>query len=71
MVQFISLATGQSDITIGHNLESCTAEVRSIYCLHPDGSGRNVVFVDTPGFDDTSLKDTEILEAIADCLTST
>lgn len=61
---------GQSDIEIGHDLESCTDQVRTFSCLHPNGSD-TVVFVDTPGFDDTNLKDTEILKAIADWLTAT
>jgi len=61
---------GQSDIKIGHDLESCTDQVRSFSCPHPNGSD-TVVFVDTPGFDDTNLKDTEILRAIANWLTAT
>lgn len=34
-------------------------------------SSRKVVFVDTPGFDDTNTKDTDILQAIADWLEKT
>jgi hypothetical protein len=70
MIQFINTATGQPDTAVGHDLESCTSEVRAVSCLHPDNSGRTVVFVDTPGFDDTNLNDTEILKAIANWLTA-
>ncbi len=55
---------------MGHNLESCTQEVRAICCPHPE-SGRNVVLVDTPGFDDTVRTDTDILSAIANWLSTT
>ena len=50
-------------------LESCTAEVQL-----SDGftlEGRRVVLVDTPGFDDTSKSDTEILQTIAAFLAAT
>ncbi|KAJ8689304.1 hypothetical protein PTI98_013338 [Pleurotus ostreatus] len=67
---FINTATNSSEATVGHNLESCTQEVRAISCPHPK-SGRNVVLVDTPGFDDTVRTDTDILSAIADWLSTT
>lgn len=49
---------------MGHDLLSCTREVTAIRCRHPDNT-RDVVFVDTPGFDDTLIDDTKILQAIA------
>lgn len=71
MIQFINTATGLPDTAVGHDLESCTSEVRAVSCLHPHKSGCTVVFVDTPGFDDTNLNDTDILTAIAKWLTET
>ena len=50
-------------------LESCTAEVKlaNEFSLN----GRPVTLIDTPGFDDTSKSDTEILKVIAAFLAST
>jgi hypothetical protein len=56
---------------VGHGQASCTKFVDFYHCLHRDGSGRKVVFVDTPGFDDTHMKDSEILVAISGWLTAT
>ncbi|KAF3086796.1 hypothetical protein TWF569_000409 [Orbilia oligospora] len=62
---FISKVTGKSDLVIGHSLESCTREVS----VHETKIGETTVrFVDTPGFSDTYLSDTEVLEMIADYL---
>ena len=44
-------------------LESCTAEVQLSDQFTLDR--RRVVLIDTPGFDDTSKSDTEILQMIA------
>ncbi|RVD81842.1 uncharacterized protein DFL_009689 [Arthrobotrys flagrans] len=62
---FISKATGKPDIAIGHNLESCTREI-SVHETKIDDT--TVRFVDTPGFSDTYLSDTEVLGMIADYL---
>ena len=45
------------------NLESCTAEVQLSDEFTLDG--RRVILIDTPGFDDTSRSDTEVLKMIA------
>ena len=45
------------------NLESCTAEVKLADKFILDG--RTVTLIDTPGFDDTSKSDTDILKMIA------
>ena len=60
--QFINLASG-SNLRIGMGLESCTAEVQLSDEFTFDG--RTVILIDTPGFDDTSKSDAEILEIIA------
>ncbi|KAF7970688.1 hypothetical protein HWV62_23292 [Athelia sp. TMB] len=63
-------ATKQNGIGVGHDLESCTSEIRAVQCRHPNEAGE-VVFVDTPGFDDTYKPDIEILSTIADWLVKT
>ncbi|KAI0416278.1 P-loop containing nucleoside triphosphate hydrolase protein [Xylaria grammica] len=64
---FISKVTGRKDLNIGHSLTSCT---RDIEVIETEIDGRTVHFVDTPGFSDTTLSDTEILQLIADYLAS-
>jgi len=68
---FINIATGQTSAVIGHDLASCTEDVYAVSCPHPDGGGRNIVFVDTPGFDDTERQDYDILNSIAEWLKQT
>ncbi|KUI68652.1 Cell division control protein 11 [Cytospora mali] len=62
---FISKVTGNTDLKIGHDLTSCTQDIQVV-----EGkiNGQTVRFVDTPGFSDTNLSDTEVLELIADYL---
>ena len=50
-------------------LESCTDSVQLSNEFTLDG--RTVVLIDTPGFDDTSKSDTEILEIITAFLATT
>ncbi|KIM75842.1 hypothetical protein PILCRDRAFT_13215 [Piloderma croceum F 1598] len=67
---FIQHATGQNDQNIGHGLQSCTSNIRTINTFHPT-TGCPMVFVDTPGFDDTYMSDMEILATIAEWLVKT
>jgi len=67
---FIEYATRQDGRTIGHGLQSYTSDIRSVRTNHPK-DGRPVVFVDTPGFDDTYKSDLEILTMIAEWLVKT
>jgi GTPase Era involved in 16S rRNA processing len=69
--QFINLVTGLDLAVVGHKLRSCTHEVQAFSIPHPVDSNRNVVFVDTPGFNDTNTKDADILQAIAEWLETT
>ncbi|KAI1767702.1 P-loop containing nucleoside triphosphate hydrolase protein [Hypoxylon sp. FL1150] len=62
---FISKVTGRTDLKIGHDLTSCTQDIQVV---DTELDGRIVRFVDTPGFSDTYLSDTEVLEMIADYL---
>lgn len=57
---------------IGHGLSSHTAQIK-MYRLKFDSKNveANVVLVDTPGFDDSDVNDTVILQRIADWLTAT
>ena len=50
------------------NLASCTDQVQLADEFTLDG--RRVVLIDTPGFDDTTKSDTEVLRMIADFLTT-
>jgi len=58
-----------SNLRIGANLKSCTAEVQLAKELTLDG--RRVLLVDTPGFDDTYKTDVDILKLIAAFLATT
>jgi len=65
---FINLAS-HSNMQVGMDLESCTPEVQLANEFTLDG--RRVVLIDTPGFDDTSKSDTDILRKIAAFLATT
>jgi len=56
------MASG-SQFRVGMDLQSCTAEVQVASEFTIDG--RRVVLIDTPGFDDTNVSDSDILEKIA------
>jgi len=67
---FVDTATKQNGKTIGHALKSCTSSIGAFKFKVP-GDARSFVLVDTPGFDDTNMSDTEILHMIADWLEQT
>ncbi|KAK2466556.1 hypothetical protein APHAL10511_001418 [Amanita phalloides] len=66
---FIKLLSGNTSIRIGDSLESETSEVQVVPFLDP-GSGRKVIIVDTPGFDDSreGVSDTQVLKKISEFL---
>jgi hypothetical protein len=66
--QFINLASG-SGLRVGNGLESCTSDVQTSQAFLVDG--RYVRLVDTPGFDDTTKSDTDVLKLIAAFLATT
>ena len=68
--QFINTAAGRTEVVVCNDLKSQTRAVQPIRCLHPDGR-RNIVLVDTPGFDDTDISDTQILRIVAQWLKET
>ncbi|KAI5990810.1 hypothetical protein EDC04DRAFT_1365422 [Pisolithus marmoratus] len=64
---FIANAMKREDEGVGHDLNSCTSEIKVTKC---EVEGSNVVLVDTPGFDDTKKTDLDILKLISDWLNS-
>ena len=68
--QFINAITGL-ETGVGHDLESCTSNVSNVRLSIPEIAFGDLVFVDTPGFDDTNKKDVDILKMVADWLKST
>ena len=67
-LQFISLASG-SDLPLATDSEPCTTEAQLSDEFILDG--RTVTLIDTPGFDDDSTTDTDILETIVRFLATT
>jgi len=65
---FINLASG-SQFPVGHGLESCTEVVSAAAPFMFED--RRVVLIDTPGFDDTTKSDSEVLRLIATFLSTT
>ena len=64
--QFINKAAGLEETDVGHGLGSCTHQIQVVRCL--DKQNRQIIFVDTPGFDDTNISDFDILQVVADRL---
>ena len=70
-LQFINLIAGKEVTTVGHELNSCTAEllpvvIDSLPSNFPNDS--RLVLVDTPGFGDTYVDDADILRGIGSWL---
>ncbi|GJE89957.1 hypothetical protein PsYK624_060720 [Phanerochaete sordida] len=65
---FINLLSG-SALAVGQGLRSCTSKVEITSPF--DFLGRSVALIDTPGFDDTSISDTQVLSMIAKFLSDT
>ncbi|OAX43134.1 hypothetical protein K503DRAFT_862506 [Rhizopogon vinicolor AM-OR11-026] len=59
---FVNAASG-SELRVGMGLESCTNEVQTSQPFMLDGN--RVILIDTPGFDDTTKSDTDVLKMIA------
>ncbi|KAF8959511.1 hypothetical protein BDZ97DRAFT_1389380 [Flammula alnicola] len=70
---FINSLLGPNDrkLDVGHGLASCTSDMKPVIITEgPQLMGRRLVLVDTPGFNDTILDDTEILKRISVWLTA-
>ncbi|KAG6848910.1 hypothetical protein H0H93_012906 [Arthromyces matolae] len=61
---FINTLLGEQVAPVGHTLRSHTAFVQAYTYNDPQFPKNRIVMVDTPGFDDTSLSDREILRRI-------
>lgn len=57
----------QQDVVIGTGIESQTQEVAVIKTIL---EGKEVWFIDTPGFDDTHRTDAQVLDQVGSCLGS-
>ncbi|KAI0071420.1 hypothetical protein K474DRAFT_1669018 [Panus rudis PR-1116 ss-1] len=64
---FINVASG-SDLRVGIGLESCTDTIQKTAPF--ELNGKKIVLIDTPGFDDTTKSDAEVLDIICDYLSS-
>ncbi|KAJ6513033.1 P-loop containing nucleoside triphosphate hydrolase protein, partial [Mycena sanguinolenta] len=62
---FINLLSN-ANLHVGHGLQSCTGTVQVAQSFELEG--RSVTLIDTPGFDDTTRSDTDILTQIAEFL---
>ncbi|KAH7923800.1 hypothetical protein BV22DRAFT_1035939 [Leucogyrophana mollusca] len=63
---FINTVAGREDATVvGHDLESCTTKIHHVIVPHPEDPSRRIIFVDTPGFDDTYEADSKILQRVS------
>ena len=60
--QFVNLASN-SNLKVGNDLDSCTSQISCSNTF--ELLGRTVQLIDTPGFDDSSVSDTQILRRIA------
>jgi predicted GTPase len=76
--QFIRQITGNENIKIGHGQDSETNDI-GVWEFFDKTTGRQVVLIDTPGFDDSrgddpdadqKLSDVDILQMIVDFLTT-
>ncbi|KAI0091159.1 P-loop containing nucleoside triphosphate hydrolase protein [Irpex rosettiformis] len=65
---FINLVSG-SKLPVSDSLRSCTNTVQESEIFYV--SGHPVTLIDTPGFDDTIMSDTDVLKLIASYLTTT
>ncbi|KAH7918117.1 hypothetical protein BV22DRAFT_1134845 [Leucogyrophana mollusca] len=62
---FINAVAGKDALTVCHSPTAQSAIIEHVIVPHPDDAHRRVVFVETPGFDDTYLDDSEILRYTA------
>ena len=63
--KFINKLTGSKEEKGASGLKSCTQDVREFIVNKP---GKKYVIADTPGFDDTTRSDRDILRLIANWL---
>lgn len=68
MPQFIRDVTKDTNIVVGHKLESETSAVKSSSFITE--SGQKVTLIDTPGFEDSreDISDVDVLQMMVDFL---
>ncbi|KAG8814897.1 hypothetical protein FRC19_001418 [Serendipita sp. 401] len=64
---FINLAAQRGDCGIGHDIEPGTTKVEWIRTTHPVDD-HSIIFIDTPGLNDTQKQDAEMVKMIKDSL---
>ncbi|PPQ63289.1 hypothetical protein CVT24_006814 [Panaeolus cyanescens] len=67
---FLNTATGAS-VAIGKDLSSCTSSIVPIRIPLPSDPSRNLILVDTPGFDNSKFSDVGVMKMIAEWLKQT
>ena len=71
LIKFINTIAKNSNIAVGHGLESCTSDISTVRLSFPEWIDSDIVFVDTPGFDHTNKTETDVLKMVADWLKTT
>ena len=61
----INQIVGGPAIVANHDLGPSTSSIQHVIVRHPNDPDRRIILVDMPGFDDTYVDDTEILDRIA------
>ena len=67
-VKIIDTLANQPGMRSGSRLESCTTDVHAIRSFNHPVYGDRLVFVDTPGFDNSHKSDVEIFQMIGNWL---
>lgn len=61
----MNVTAGKILAPVGHDLASCTGDIGHYILPYPRDRNRRIILVDTPGFDDSNVDDTVILDRIA------
>ncbi|KZP31975.1 hypothetical protein FIBSPDRAFT_549936 [Athelia psychrophila] len=67
---FVNMALGRDACPVGKGQKPITVEIQAHRRGHPDGSGRNIVFIDTPGIGGEYEAADDVLWAISRWLTA-
>jgi hypothetical protein len=51
---------------VGHGLGACTTDVRAVRVHHPRVEGREIILLDTPGFDEMGTTEDDVYQMIID-----
>ncbi|PPR00696.1 hypothetical protein CVT24_000984 [Panaeolus cyanescens] len=68
-VRFIDVVTGSTlDIDVGNGLQPTTKKIEIFRLSFPDVSDSDFIFIDTPGFDDIHLSDSQAIQMLSELL---